>query len=115
MLELPIAIGARVGERLYWPRPGTSAIFSVVWRVHFNPVIGSPAVSCSTGNVVDLVDALHALIRGQLAAEGHGKSREAAQKDLHLVEATLATDHAVVSLDEIAHEDLVIEATAKIM
>ena len=43
----------RAGEKRYWPKPEyrshreNSAMFSVVLRVHFSPVMGSPAVSCS--------------------------------------------------------------------
>ena len=40
--------------------------------------------------------------------------RKELEKDLHLVEAALATDKAVVSLDERAHADLLLEATAEI-
>jgi hypothetical protein len=85
------------------------------WRKHQSRFAAEWIIDMrNKGKVVDLVDVSHALIRDQLAAKGKGNIRKAAQKDLHLVEAALATDKTVVSLHEIAHEDLMIEATAKI-
>lgn len=46
--------------------------------------------------------------------QGRRPIRKAVKKDLHLVEAALATDETVVSLDERAQADLLLEATAKI-
>lgn len=64
----------------------------------------------SNGKVVDLPNVANQLIRDQLALS----IRKAAKKDLHLVEAALATGKVVVSLDDRAHVDLQIEATADI-
>jgi len=85
------------------------------WRKHQSRFAAEWIIEMrSKGKVVDLVDASNALVRDQLVEKGKGWMRKAAQKDLHLIEAALATDRTVVSLDEIAHEDLVIDATAKI-
>lgn len=85
------------------------------WRRHQSRFAAEWIIDMrNKGKVVDLVDVSHALIREQLTVKGNGKIRKAALKDLHLVEAALATDKAIVSLDERAHEDFMIDATAKI-
>jgi hypothetical protein len=49
----------------------------------------------------------------QLRAEAPGT--RSAQKDLHLVEAALATDRIVISLDETARAELSVPAAAEVM
>jgi hypothetical protein len=85
------------------------------WRKHQSRFAAEWIIDMrNKGKAVNMVDVSHPSIREQLTLKGNGKIRKSALKDLHLVEAALATDNAVVSLDERAHKDLLVEATAKI-
>jgi predicted nucleic acid-binding protein len=68
----------------------------------------------SRRKVVDVALPENQMVRDQQAVKARGKISKAVAKDLHLVEAALETDKAVVSLDEKARHDLLTEATAKI-
>src|SRR5260370_42601047 len=50
MGERMVVVGAKVGGKFL----GAMAIFSVVRRDHFNPVMGSPAVSYSSRNSISV-------------------------------------------------------------
>ena len=63
----------------------------------------------SRGKVEDIA----ALQNEQLRAEAPGTA--SAQKDLHPIEAALATDKIVISLDERARAELAVEAAAEVM
>jgi hypothetical protein len=73
--------------------------FSARWRVDMR----------SRRKVIDLENVENEEVRRQV------RSSPAVLKDLHLVEAALATDHIVVSLDERAHRDLAVEATKDVV
>lgn len=62
----------------------------------------------SRGKVIDISENPNERVRSQLP------KRKAVQKDLHLIEAAMATDNVVVSLDDRAHTDFRVEATANI-
>jgi len=59
------------------------------------------------------VEAIPHIENEQLRAEAPGT--RSAQKDLHLVEAALATDRIVISLDETARVELSVPAAAEVM
>jgi hypothetical protein len=58
--------------------------------------------------VVDIADIQNEEVRRQVAVS------RAVQKDLHLIEAALATDKVVISLDDRAQTDLCVEATKEV-
>jgi hypothetical protein len=62
----------------------------------------------SRGKVVDIEEIANERVRSQVP------KRKAVQKDLHLIEAAMVTDSLVVSLDDHAHADFRVEATANI-
>jgi len=64
----------------------------------------------SKRKVIDVAEAENENVRAQLDA-----SAPAVRKDLHLVEAALATDQIVVSLDDQARANLSVEATREVM
>jgi hypothetical protein len=71
------------------------SLFALRWRAEMR----------SQAKIVDIVDVEHADVRAQVAMT------PAVMKDLHLVEASLATDKVVVSLDDRARAELNVEAT----
>jgi hypothetical protein len=73
--------------------------FSRLWRVEMR----------SRRKVVDLEHVENEQVRSQV------RSTKAVLKDLHLIEAALATDNTVISLDDRARHDLAVEATEEIM
>lgn len=62
----------------------------------------------SRGKVVNIAESPNERVRSQVP------KRKAVLKDLHLIEAAIATDSVVVSLDDRAHTDFRVEATANI-
>jgi hypothetical protein len=64
----------------------------------------------SKRKVFDLVQVQHEELRTQLNV-----SLTAIQKDLHLIEAALATDRVVISLDDRARGQLSVEATKDVV
>jgi hypothetical protein len=74
------------------------SLFALRWRAEMR----SPA------KIVDIVDVENAIGRSQVAMS------PAVMKDLHLVEAALATDKVVVSLDNRARAELWVHATREI-
>jgi hypothetical protein len=62
----------------------------------------------SLGKVVNIEEIPNERVRSQVP------KRRAVQKDLHLIEAAIATDNVVVSLDDRAHADFRVEAAANI-
>jgi hypothetical protein len=62
----------------------------------------------SLGKVVNIKETPNERVRSQVP------KRKAIQKDLHLIEAAMATDSVVVSLDDRAHAGFRVEATANI-
>ena len=72
--------------------------FARIWR----------AEMLSRGKVVNVPEVIDERVRSQVP------KRKAVQKDLHLIEAAMATDSVVVSLDDRAHADFRVEATANI-
>ena len=58
--------------------------------------------------VVDIADVPNEEVRSQVP------SSRAIQKDLHLIEAALATDKVVISLDDRAQADLCVDATKEV-
>jgi hypothetical protein len=71
------------------------SLFALRWRAEMR----------SQAKIVDMVDVENAGVRSQVAMS------PAVMKDLHLVEASLATDRVVVSLDDRARAELRVEAT----
>jgi hypothetical protein len=63
----------------------------------------------SQAKIVDIVDVENADVRSQVTVS------PAVIKDLHLVEAALATDKVVVSLDDRARAELNVEATRDVV
>lgn len=63
----------------------------------------------SRRKIVDLGIVENENVRAQV------RPSKAVLKDLHLIEAALATDQIVVSLDERAHRELAVEATADVV
>ncbi len=61
-----------------------------------------------SGKVVHVEEIPEERVRNQIP------KRKAVRKDLHLIEAAMATDNIVVSLDDRAHEDFRVKATANI-
>jgi hypothetical protein len=74
--------------------------FARIWRAEMR----------SRGKIVDLPDVTDEEFRGQVDLDSPG-----VRKDLHLIEAALATDKLIVSLDERARIRFTIEATADIV
>ncbi len=62
----------------------------------------------SRGKVVDIEEIPDERVRSQVP------TRKAVQKDLQLIEAAIVTDSLVVSLDDHAHADFRVAATANI-
>ena len=75
------------------------SLFAARWRAEMR----------SRKKIVDIRDVENEDIRNQV------QMSNAVLKDLHLVEAALATDKIVVSLDDRAHGDLRVEATRDII
>jgi hypothetical protein len=75
------------------------SLFALRWRAEMR----------SQAKIVDIVDVENADVRSQVTVS------PAVMKDLHLVEAALATDKVVVSLDDRARGELNVEATRDIV
>jgi hypothetical protein len=75
------------------------SLFALRWRAEMR----------SQAKIVDIVDVENADIRSQVAMS------PAVMKDLHLVEAAIATDKVVVSLDVRARAELSVEATRDVV
>jgi hypothetical protein len=60
------------------------------------------------GKVVNIEEIPNELVRGQVS------KRKAVHKDLHLIEAAMATDNLVVSLDDRARTDFRVKAAASV-
>ena len=75
------------------------SLFAFRWRAEMR----------SRAKIVDLADIENEEVRRQVAVS------KAIQKDLHLVEAALATDKIVVSLDDRAAIQLCVEATKDVV
>jgi hypothetical protein len=60
------------------------------------------------GKVVNIEESPNERVRSQVP------KRKAVQKDLHLIEAAMATDNVVVSLDDRARADFRVEAAANV-
>jgi hypothetical protein len=71
------------------------SLFALKWRARMR----------RQAKIVDIVDVDNANVRTQVTMS------PAVMKDLHLVEAALATDKLVVSLDDRARAELRVEAT----
>lgn len=75
------------------------SLFALRWRAEMR----------SRAKIVDIADVENPEVRSQV------RMTKAVAKDLHLVEAALATDKIVVSLDDRAAADLCVEATKDIV
>jgi len=82
---------------------------TVEWNEHQSQFARTwRAEMLSLGKVVNIEESPNERVRNQVP------KRKAVQKDLHVVEAAIATDNVVISLDDRAHADFRVEATANI-
>lgn len=75
------------------------SLFALRWRAEMRSQV----------KIVDIVDVENADVRSQVVVS------PAVMKDLHLVEAALATDRIVVSLDDRARAELNVDATKDVV
>lgn len=74
------------------------SLYAMRWRAEMR----------TRNKVVDITDVRNEEVRRQVAVS------RAVQKDLHLIEAALATDRVVISLDDRAQAALCVEATREV-
>jgi hypothetical protein len=122
-LVIDASVASAAGETLHSRRcrEFLRAVLKICHRIVLTPTLTAEwnkhqsqfartwrAEMLSLGKVVNIEEIPNERVRSQVP------KRRAVQKDLHLIEAAIATDNVVVSLDDRAHADFRVEAAANI-